>query len=191
MRPANQGTSPPEVAVDAPLLAFDPASVPGWGAQAVLVVLAVLLAGLAALLVWWLWQPKRKPGELSDLTRIQLAGQAQEAVDALEAGMDLKDTILRCYYQMAAILAKERNLERPLAMTPAEFAGHLTAQGLPKWPVNELTRLFEMARYGGYHLGRVEQERALECLSAIATAVTPPEPPVEERESGPIAHSQS
>lgn len=187
MRPAAQGTGPPDAALEAPLLAFDPSSVPGWGTQAVVVILAVLLAGGAALIAWWLYQPKRKTGELSDLTRLKLADEAKQTVDALEAGMELKDAILRCYYQMAYILAKERGLERPLAMTPAEFASELTAQGLPKWPVNELTRLFEMARYGALHLGRVEEERAVECLTAIVAAVQPE----GENESGQFAHSHN
>jgi len=64
-------------------------------------------------------------------------------------------------------LQEEYGLERGEAMTAREFERLLQGRGIPYEPVHQLTRLFEAARYGSRTPGPDEEQRAVECLSAI------------------------
>lgn len=96
-----------------------------------------------------------------------LGVEASQALDDLQTGADLEDTILRCYAQMSRVVSEQRNIQRKQAMTPREFEQELTRCGLPKEDVSELTRLFELSRYGDIKLGEQEKMQALTCLQAI------------------------
>jgi hypothetical protein len=130
--------------------------------------LAFLLAILITVLAWGIYRASR---ERAGDAMTRLADEAQEAVDALQAGGNIRDTVIRCYIQMTQVLAEERNLRREEAMTPHEFEQILlTKLKLPETPVQRLTRLFEAVRYGDYHPGKREELEAIDSLSAIASA---------------------
>lgn len=137
-------------------------STPSWLVTLVGVTLAAVLAG-AVLGLLWLIARRRRSFSLPQA----LAEQAQEAVDALEAGGDLSNVVIRCYAQMSKVLYDERSLMRHLAMTPREFEQVLLRMGLPAGPVHTLTRLFEEARYGGISPDAGGVEQALDSLRAI------------------------
>ncbi len=103
-------------------------------------VLLLAFAGAAWLVVRTI--RAQQPGK-------KLAGEAAAALHALADGRDLKDVILRSYQQMAALVSRERGIEREESATPREFEEILITGGLPPEPVRELTRLFEKVRYGG------------------------------------------
>jgi len=126
--------------------------------------LALLLAAALVGGFWILWRRRRrKPGTLE-----QLAGEARGALDALSAGADVEDTIMRSYFEMARILEQERGITRAEAMTPREFEGRLKELRLPAQDVEKLTRLFEAVRYGRWVPGEQEKRQAMACLTAIA-----------------------
>ncbi len=130
---------------------------------ATLVGLALLIsAGTAGLL--WYFRRKMDSAEPFD----RLAKEAERAAAELQQGGDLKDIVIRCYFQMGRILREERGLERKSAMTPREFEQLLSRMGVPEEPVYHLTRLFEHVRYGRKPAGEQEQQRAIESLKAIA-----------------------
>ena len=119
-------------------------SSPQWVVLLVALILAILaMAGLlgAARFFWRRSHPPSSPLE-------QLAQEAQEAIVALEAGGDVKDTVMRCYFEMSRVLDERRGIRRAGAMTPREFERQLIAVGLPGVHVERLTRLFEGVRYG-------------------------------------------
>jgi hypothetical protein len=99
-----------------------------------------------------------------------LAREAQEALHALQAGVDLQDAVMRCYFEMGQILSEQRGIRRGETMTPREFERHLRGAGLPQQPVEQLTRLFEGARYGARVSGKREERQAIACLTAIVDA---------------------
>ncbi len=145
-----------------PRFVVDP---PGWLAALVSVL---CVAGPLAL-SWLTWRLLRPPPTLApeEATPAELAASARAALDALAAGDDVQNTILRCYRDMSQTLSRSRNLQRPQGMTPREFEQHLAKHGLHTDDIGRLTRLFEQARYGGSTPGHRAEREATECLSAI------------------------
>jgi hypothetical protein len=72
------------------------------------------------------------------------------------------------------VLSEQRNIQRPSHMTPREFETALAGQGLPRDPVQQLTRLFEDVRYGTRQPGEREERLALDSLAAIVSASQTP-----------------
>jgi hypothetical protein len=151
------------------LVEFTP-STPPWLVITLAALLALLVAGLVGLLLWLAL--RRKPVE-QPLRRI--AEEAQSALEAIRAGGDLRDIILRCYAEMSRVLSEQRGIQRPIDMTPREFEAALERQGLPREPVRALTRLFEEVRYGGMVPGAAAERQALDSLAAIVEACAPEE----------------
>jgi hypothetical protein len=138
------------------------ASFPPWASY----LLSFMLLAIAAGVVWFIWQRSRSKPPALDL----LAGEARTALQELRSGADFKNTIIHCYYEMCAVLNKERGIRRAEGMTAREFENELARLGMPVEPVSQLTRLFEMARYGDGSPNPEDENNAWECLSAIAGA---------------------
>ncbi len=141
---------------------FEP-NPPQWAVLLTTGGLAVLLAALVVGAVWLIWRRGSRPE--SSLT--QLGEEAREALHALQAGADLKDTVLRCYFEMERVLREQRGIEREEAMTPREFELSLSEAGLPDRHIEQLVRLFEGVRYGAKLVGKREELQAIDCLAAI------------------------
>ncbi len=142
-------------------------SAPQWLVTLVTIGLAISIAALGvgiALYIRRRIQRKSSPLE-------KLAHEAQEAIDAIQAGADLKNTVIRCYHEMSLILLQQRGLKRAAAMTPREFERDLEDSGLPREQVRVLTRLFEMVRYGTKVPDQEEEILAIESLSAIVDSI--------------------
>ncbi|MBV6396170.1 MAG: hypothetical protein HFACDABA_01763 [Anaerolineales bacterium] len=103
----------------------------------------------------------------ADAALDEIASAARQSLDELSAGEKWEDAIVRCYARMSDSVSRRRGLHRDSAMTPDEFASHLTRSGLPADPVRRLTRLFESVRYGARSAGDRERDEASACLSDI------------------------
>jgi len=130
------------------------------------VVLSLVTVSIIGGVVWLLWRRSKLDKSPQQL----IARQAQSALDALQAGGDLKNTIIRCYYQMSAVINQQRGIQRNQAMTPHEFEQYLASNGMPGEPVHQLTHLFEEVRYGDLLAGPAEEQVALSSLTAIIEA---------------------
>jgi hypothetical protein len=130
----------------------------------VALVLTVII--LTALYILW-----RRRRLAQDDTLIELAREAREALDEIQTGGSLRNAVIRCYVEMSRVISEKRNIQRGITVTSREFEEHLVKAGLPKMPVQELTRLFEDARYGDHDPAPTEEQRAVTCLSSIVTAV--------------------
>lgn len=97
----------------------------------------------------------------------QLAQEAQNAVNALNAGENLKDVVIRCYLQMTRALQEEQGMERSNNMTVREFENWLESKGVPRVPVRQLTHLFEKVRYGKLQLSENDEKTGIESLNEI------------------------
>lgn len=141
--------------------------VPQWLVIVITIGLAISIATLLVGIALYIRRRTRK--KTSPLE--QLAHEAQEAIDALHAGDDLKNTVIRCYHEMSLILLEQRGLKRAEAMTPREFERHLEDSGLPGEQVRVLTRLFEVVRYGTKVPDEEDESLAIESLSSIVDAI--------------------
>jgi hypothetical protein len=127
-----------------------------------LILLGIVL--LWTLTRWWkkqkeLFSARQSLREIADITHISLKD--------LESGGDSNDAIIQCYDRMSNVVVAKRGLHRGYSMTPAEFATGLERVGLPREPVNRLTRLFESVRYGGHVSSTPEIDEAVACLTSI------------------------
>jgi hypothetical protein len=144
------------------------ANPPRWLALVAALGLAVLLAALLVGTAWFVWRRIHRPASPGPLE--QLAQQARDALESLRAGDDLKNTVIRCYFEMVRVLDEQRGIKRQVDMTPREFEIRLERAGLPDEHVRRLTRLFEAVRYGAKDVGENEERRAVACLTAIVEA---------------------
>ena len=155
LRPPEEEILPPSINIKGPPLAPMP---PGliWLVGGCLVASIVLLG--IRLIKW-------HPEEALDEDRVKR--EAELAIHALMTGVDFKNVILRCYRQMSLALQEERGIRMEETMTAREFETLLEGRGLPPVPVQQLTRLFEAARYGLRQPGPDDEQKAIDCLNAI------------------------
>jgi len=102
-----------------------------------------------------------------DKVETELLQQAEDAVDALQSGLDLKSVVTRCYLQMTHALQKEQGLERNDTMTAREFEHWLEQKGFPTIPVRQLTSLFEKVRYSKQPTSNDDEKVAIARLNEI------------------------
>ena len=108
---------------------------------------------------------RRRPEPLEEVAR-----EAQKAIAQISNGADLKEEVVRCYFEMTQVLGRRRGLKRERAMTTREFETYLQDEGLPDIYIRRLTRLFEKVRYGVKNPGEPENWEAVACLGAIVEA---------------------
>jgi hypothetical protein len=135
---------------------------PWWLVFIVSLGLSALILG-GGLYLWRRFRRRSSPLEL-------VAKEARKTIDELRSGADLKEGVIRCYFEMNKVLKEQQGLKRQQAMTTREFENHLNKIGLPNLHIKRLTRLFEKVRYGAKNLTSVEDREAIACLSAIARA---------------------
>lgn len=121
-----------------------------------------ILIGIGLLAIQFL---RRKPHPMNAANT--LLQDAEQALDALREGKEFSNVIIRCYLQMAEVLRAERSLEREDSMTAGEFQDWLELQGMPTGPVQQLTSLFEKARYSQEQIDRADEETGAQCLEQI------------------------
>jgi len=93
--------------------------------------------------------------------------EVEKARQALLAGRDLREVIMRCYLRMSQALQQEQQIEREAFMTTGEFEVLLSARGVPRDPVHQLTRLFDAVRHSRRQPASGEVQSALQSLDAI------------------------
>lgn len=141
-------------------------STPSWAVWAVSIIISVLIIVITGIILLLLWRKRQQKTDRD--RRIEAIGEeAQNALNALEAGVDLRNVVIRCYYEMSQIISHTRGIQRGLDLTPQEFQKRLQDKGLPGEPIQQLTSLFEDVRYGTKEPGRLEEQRAISSLSAI------------------------
>lgn len=100
----------------------------------------------------------------------KLAAEANLAIQSINSGVNLGGIIIKCYLNMEKIISEERGIERNQSMTPYEFEAHLIDIGIPKFPIQVITNMFEKARYGNYHFTEQDELDAVSNLAAIQNA---------------------
>ncbi|MBA3073127.1 MAG: DUF4129 domain-containing protein [Anaerolineae bacterium] len=96
-----------------------------------------------------------------------LADEAENAIKAIEEGRSIENVIVYCYMRMSEIIIENRGIERESYITPREFETQLVTEGIPLFPVQQLTKLFEEIRYGKKILDHQAKLLALDSLREI------------------------
>lgn len=162
MYPAPEG-QPPEFKADPP----------DWVVTLTSVAIATAITGVLVSVVYFIWRERlRKMALLKPLDDV--AREAQAAIDAIQAGGDLRDVIIRAYFEMGKVISENRNITRGHDMTPHEFEVFLENRGLPREAIHQITSLFESVRYGAVVPGRQEESQAISSLNAIINACRRP-----------------
>ncbi|MGD2158131.1 MAG: DUF4129 domain-containing protein [Anaerolineales bacterium] len=127
----------------------------------------VLFVFLSLLLgSWMIWRRIRS----REVSLKVFANTAQKALDELQAGIEIRNVVIRAYYQMSQVLDQELGITRKDAMTPREFEVKLEGAGLPAEEVQQLTRVFEAVRYGTTQVNWELEHQAITSLTAIIEA---------------------
>ena len=141
--------------------------------QFVYIFLAILSVSLIA--VYLLYFRNREEDRLrSHLVtrggRIEI-GLVEEAMEELYRGSDFRSIIIRMYQQMCRLVMEDDRSDQRY-MTPREFAD-LAIEKLewPRGPVDELTSLFEEARYSSHDIDETRKDRAIRCLEDVRAAI--------------------
>jgi hypothetical protein len=167
---ANMG-SPPS-AMDPSAEALPPVHAPVVSGllQTFLLALALIGAGVMA----WLWLgiwPSRAPATPPPATPTELQAAVEDSLDDLRHLPDVRQAIIRCYARFERVLAGA-DLRRPAWQTAMEFMRvALKHPRLPRHSVQELTSLFDVARFSRHDLGPAHREQAWQALSAIKAAL--------------------
>ena len=157
-QPAAETPPPMQTPVGEPLPPFVAQPSPWLVALVSLALAALLIAG-----IWYFWRRSRPVAN-------PVTALAQAAIENIQAGGDVQSVVLRCYLEMSEVIGQQRGIERARAMTPREFAQHLAASGVRDKHIQQLTRLFEGARYGAQPPSTQDEHAAVECLTAIVQA---------------------
>lgn len=111
----------------------------------------------------WIFAPSSRRETTIDLVGLE----AENALQSLKTGLDLRDVIIKCYRQMSVALEKEQGIERKNSMTTREFENFLETAGVPHEPIHQLTQLFEAVRYGNWLPNPMDEQKAIHCLESI------------------------
>jgi hypothetical protein len=125
--------------------------------------LVVVLFALASfVIVWRFLRQKEAPAtEAKESTREQAVDVIDQAVSSLYGGEDPRSTIIRTYQRMCMLVQTGKIEEEPY-LTPKEFAERAVRElGWNKAPMEELTSIFEEARYSDHPMGEPEVARAI------------------------------
>ncbi|TLZ63747.1 MAG: DUF4129 domain-containing protein [Methanobacteriota archaeon] len=99
--------------------------------------------------------------------RREAANVVRRTLLDLEAGTDFRTAVMACYQRMCSLIAT-RGVSRQEALTAREIEVLALAElGLSRAGVDDLTGLFEEARYSVHDIGPSQRDRAVECLTAI------------------------
>ena len=164
------GTPEPQIAGEPLPDTPDPSE---FAVSAAGIAIGVLLAGAAGFALWLF--TRKINGEPPVL--VQVAAEAEETLESLISGKDLRQTILLCYRRMTEVAVKNRGIPREASVTPSEFEGILIEKGLPAAAVRELTHIFEDVRYGDLRADENERRRATLALRTIIAACRKQEEP--------------
>jgi hypothetical protein len=89
------------------------------------------------------------------------------AIDDINRRKDVRDVIIRCYIELQRIIEETHGRTRKASMTPREFQVHLQKIGIHNDSIENLTRLFEKARYSDGTPTDYEESEALTYLGNI------------------------
>ncbi len=139
--------------------------------SAVLLVAAVAVGGcilvLSVIFLTRLYGVLAESPPTAAKNRRLLAQTVGRAISDLQAGEDFRAAVLRCYQSMLSLF-EGHGLRADPSLTAREVeADALRGLGVSRQGLDDLTSLFEEARYSVHPIGAVQRDAAIACLSSI------------------------
>jgi hypothetical protein len=135
-------------------------------------LLALLLIGFGV--IAWLYLavlPARGRGVPPAVPHAELQAAVDLSLDDLRSLPDVRQAIIRCYERFERVLAGA-DIRRSSWQTVMEFKRiALNHPRLPRQSVEELTQLFEIARFSRHELGSGHREQAWRALMTVKAAL--------------------
>ena len=98
----------------------------------------------------------------------------RKTIQDIEAGLDPREAILRCYAILSLLLTR-RGLEGMEPLTPREVQRRALSQfGLSRDDIEDLTSVFEEARYSEHTMGPYARDRAVLAFSRLRAVLGGP-----------------
>ena len=133
------------------------------------VPLMITIAVLVGIGLYVLVKPDREEDHPRIGDRSGLATAVERQIDEIEQGKDPRKGVIEVYREMRMRLGMAGALDR-LTFTAREFGnGAVTALGLTPGTVNELTYLYEEAKFSIHPITEAERESALTLLKNIVS----------------------
>ncbi len=133
-------------------------------------ILVILILSIIALLIWartHQWMEARGQEDTKEEIEEDISSTVDTAIKDLHTGKDVRSSIMRCYQKMCNIL-EESGISNEKSMTPREFRTHADEKlGVSTSRIDDLTDLFEEARYSSHSLSERDRDRALNNLKAL------------------------
>lgn len=147
------------------------------------VALAVLATGASVALLVAAWRMRRERPKPPEPEAPALEQAIDGALRGLAQGRDPAGVVIDCYREMMGAFAATSGVN-PRALTPREFAASLGSKGLGGEPLDELTSLFELVRYGR-RPDDAFAPRALSCMTKLRERLAE----IAAAEAAPVATS--
>jgi hypothetical protein len=162
-----RASTPVTPAQPAPVIVSSPRSSAALGTLAI-----VVAAGALGFMLWiyfgdWWLRTAAAPRPAAAALQIAVA----ESIDAVRAEPDFRRAIVKCYRHFELALAAAAVPRAPW-QTPLEFMQAVFhTLRIPGEPVEELTRLFEVARFSRRPMDAQDRDSALAALEAIRSSL--------------------
>ncbi|MBS3790273.1 MAG: DUF4129 domain-containing protein [Candidatus Thermoplasmatota archaeon] len=129
--------------------------------------IGILILLASTLVIVFFFIRHKKLSEQSSRTEDDISSTADRAITELHKGDDVRDIIIRNYQKMLIILERE-GVKQEISFTPRELENMaLDRLSLKKKTIDEMTKLFEEAKYSDHPLGEKERDRALDNFKQI------------------------
>lgn len=129
-------------------------------------IVILILLGTIFMIIFFVIRHKHASEESSE-TEEDISSSADKAITELHKGEDVRDVIIRNYQKML-IRLEEEGIEQEISFTPRELERiTLDRSSLKEETIDEMTRLFEEAKYSDHPLGEKERDRAIENFKRI------------------------
>jgi len=123
--------------------------------------IGLLVFLISVLVVIFLYFRHKKLSEQTIEAEEDISSTADKAITELHEGRDVRDIIIRNYQKMLIILEKE-GVKQEISFTPRELEKvAINKLKLTEATIDEMTKLFEEAKYSDHPLGEKERNRAI------------------------------
>lgn len=132
-------------------------------------IISLILLSILTTVILFIIYRNRTSTDKGDKEKEDITTTADRAIRELHQGKNVNDVIIRNYQKMCIILEKE-GISQKTSFTPRELERKAIKKlSLKKDTIDQMTRLFEKAKYSDHPLGKEERDEAIKNFKRIKT----------------------